>query len=79
MQQYATLKKSTIEIPAGAKISIKRVGNTTGYDGHCLRAYAYFGDQMPDIDPNDVESINSIDLKYKGERQESKAPTFALT
>lgn len=79
MQQFATLKKSTIEIPAGAEISIKRVGNTTGYDGHCLRAYAYFGDQMPDIDPNDVESINSIDLKYKGERQESKAPTFALT
>jgi DNA polymerase-1 len=22
---------------------------TDGYDGHCLRAFAYFGDQMPDI------------------------------
>ena len=22
---------------------------TDGYDGHCLRAYAYFGDQMPEI------------------------------
>jgi DNA polymerase-1 len=22
---------------------------TDGYDGHCLRAHAYFGDQMPDI------------------------------
>ena len=21
-----------------------------GYDGHCLRAYAYFGNQMPDIE-----------------------------
>ena len=20
-----------------------------GYDGHCLRAYAYLGDEMPDI------------------------------
>lgn len=34
---------------------------------------------MPDIDPNSVESINSIADKYKQYRQESKAPTFALT
>lgn len=52
---------------------------TDGYDGHCLRAYAYFGDQMPDIDPNSVVSINSIEKKYKPLRQDSKAPTFALT
>lgn len=52
---------------------------TDGYDGHCLRAYSYFGDQMPDIDPNSVESINSIEKKYKDFRQNSKAPTFALT
>lgn len=52
---------------------------TDGYDGHCLRAYAYFGDQMPDIDPTQVDSINSIADKYKPLRQDSKAPTFALT
>lgn len=52
---------------------------TDGYDGHSLRAYAYFGDKMPDIDPNSVASINSIAKKYKPERAESKAPTFALT
>lgn len=52
---------------------------TDGYDGHSLRAYTYFGDQMPDIDPNSVVSINSIEKKYKPLRQESKAPTFALT
>jgi DNA polymerase-1 len=52
---------------------------TDGYDGHCLRAHAYFGDKMPDIDPNSVESINSIETKYKDYRQDSKAPTFALT
>lgn len=52
---------------------------TDGYDGHSLRAYAYFGDKMPDIDPNSVVSINSIQKKYKPERGESKAPTFALT
>lgn len=52
---------------------------TDGYDGHCLRAYSYFGDQMPDIDPNCVISINSIENLYADLRQMSKAPTFALT
>jgi DNA polymerase-1 len=52
---------------------------TDGYDGHCLRAYAYFGENMPDIDPNNVVSINSIAKKYKTYRQDSKIPTFALT
>jgi DNA polymerase-1 len=78
MQPFATLKRSTVEIPAGASFSIKKVGNTDGYDGHSLRAFAYFRDQMPDI-VDTVESINSIQKKYKPLRQESKAPTFALT
>lgn len=52
---------------------------TDGYDGHCLRAHAYFGEEMPDIDPESVDSINSIEKKYKDHRQDSKAPTFALT
>ncbi len=52
---------------------------TDGYDGHCLRAYYYYSDEMPDIDPNSVESINSIEHLYKSHRKESKAPTFALT
>lgn len=52
---------------------------TDQYDGHCLRAYAYFSDKMPDIDPNNVDSINSIAKKYPSLRQDSKVPTFALT
>lgn len=52
---------------------------TDGYDGHCLRAFAYFGDQMTGINPNSVDSINSIQSKYKTLRQDSKVPTFALT
>ncbi|ATW58103.1 DNA polymerase I [Pseudomonas phage inbricus] len=52
---------------------------TDGFDGHCLRAFTYFGDQMTGIDPNSVESINSIENLYKDLRQDSKAPTFALT
>lgn len=52
---------------------------TDGYDGHSLRAFSYFGDQMPDIDGNSVDSINSIQDKYKPLRQDSKTPTFLLT
>lgn len=51
---------------------------TDGYDGHSLRAFAYFGEQMPDI-VDTVESINSIQHKYKPLRGDSKAPTFLLT
>ena len=52
---------------------------TDGYDGHCLRAFGYFGDQMPDIDPQSVKSINSIKKIYPDLRDESKTPTFLLT
>lgn len=52
---------------------------TDGYDGHSLRAYSYWTDQMPDIDPNSVASINSIQEKYKPQRAASKPPTFAMT
>ncbi len=56
------------------------------YDGHCLRAYSYFKEDMPDITaelqahPEDeVNIINSIKHRYKDLRQKSKGPTFALT
>ena len=51
---------------------------TDKYDGHCLRAFSYFPDRLPDIEDT-VESINSIKNKYPDVRQDSKAPTFALT
>ena len=78
-QQFKTLNRKTLDIPVGATIEVKKVGMTDGYCGHCLRAYAYFGEQMPDIDANSVESINSIEEKYPELRQLSKAPTFLLT
>jgi DNA polymerase-1 len=52
---------------------------TDGFDGHSLRAQSYWPEEMPDIDPNSVESINSIKKKYKAHRIKSKPPTFALT
>lgn len=59
-----------------------------GYDGHCLRAFSYFSNQMPDIkeaynkastEEEKVKVINSIKKRYKSLRQESKGYTFALT
>lgn len=79
MQQLEISPKLTLDIPSGATITVKKVGKTDGYDGHCLRAYKYFGNQMPDIDPNSVYSINSIEQKYPELRQASKVPTFLLT
>lgn len=52
---------------------------TQGYDSHCLNAYSYYKKQMPDINPEDVDSINSITTKYAELRKSSKGPTFALT
>ena len=48
------------------------------YDGHCLRAFSYYREQMPDI-VDTVQSINSIKKKYPHLRQASKTVTFALT
>lgn len=49
---------------------------TDGYDGHCLRAAYYF--KIP-IDVNNVAEVNAIKKTHPEERQDSKAPTFALT
>lgn len=78
MSQFATLKKSTLEIPSNSNFTIKELGKTPGYDGHCLRAFNYFPDRLPGI-VDTVESINSIKVKFPEVRQDSKAPTFALT
>ena len=38
-----------LKIKANDSVSIVQVENTDGYDGHSLRAFAYFGNQMPEI------------------------------
>jgi DNA polymerase-1 len=50
---------------------------TDGFDAHCVNAHAYYQDQMPDINPESVISINSIEEKYPVLRQASKQITFA--
>lgn len=78
MQHFGTLKKSTVVIRKDDTVSIKEIGQTPGYDGHCLRAYSYFREQCPDIEDT-VDSINSIKKTHPELRQDSKAPTFLLT
>lgn len=50
-----------------------------GFDGHCLRAAYYFKDHLLHIDVTDPVSVNSIKHTHPKLRQDSKAPTFALT
>lgn len=50
-----------------------------GFDGHCLRAAYYFRDELPHIDLDDPKSVNTIKDAHADLRQDSKAPTFALT
>jgi DNA polymerase-1 len=50
-----------------------------GIDAHCQNTYAYFKEEMPDIDPATPASINTIASKYPDHRQRSKTVTFALT
>lgn len=54
---------------------------TDGYDGHALRAYSYWPDQFPDIDPKSPESVLRIKTHkpYSKWRDKSKTPTFLLT
>lgn len=73
---YAALEDRVVAIIS--KDPNKRRIFTEGIDGHSLNAYGYFKDQMPDINPDDPNSINSIAEVYEALRQKSKAPTFAL-
>lgn len=50
---------------------------TDGLDSHSFNAFVYWSNLMPDI-TDTVDSINSVQSKYKSYRQDSKKYTFAL-
>jgi DNA polymerase-1 len=50
-----------------------------GFDGHSLRAVGYWQEEFPNIDANDPKQVNQLKKDDHPLRQESKAPTFALT
>ena len=50
-----------------------------GFDGHALRAVAYFPEELAHIDASDPKSVNTLKKEDHPLRQASKAPTFLLT
>ena len=78
MNEYDNLPAVELTIPDDATVAMIAVGSTSGYDGHCLRAYSYFSEQMPDIDPTTVAGINSIKHLHDKLRSKSKGPSFAM-
>ena len=75
--QYDQMFKVCEDIGKG-KFTMKKIGNSSKYDGHSIRAFSYFPDRLPGIVDN-VESINSIKKKFDPIRSESKSPTFMMT
>ena len=75
--EYDYLPKEVIDVGA-QKYTLTKVSNTSGYDGHSLRAFSYFKDELPNIFET-VESINSIKKLFGKVRDKSKAPTFLKT
>lgn len=51
---------------------------TDGYDGHSFRAYYYWKDKFPDINPDDPESVYQIKLNHDSIRSASKPVSFAM-
>lgn len=76
--EFDHLSKETIFIKDEYEVTIEKVGNTSGYDGHCLRAFTYFREDMPEV-PDTVAGINGTKDTYPVQRQDSKPATFALT
>lgn len=52
---------------------------TDGFDGHSWRACFYFADKIHGIDIYDPASVKTVSKLFPKERQDSKAPYFALT
>lgn len=76
-KQYDTLFRTNIDT-MNQPIRLVKIGNSSGYDGHSVRAFSYFPQKLPGI-VDTVESINSIKKLFDPIRGESKGPTFQLT
>lgn len=53
-----------LKINSSDKVSIKRLPNTDGFDGHSLRAYYYWKEQMPEIN-HKISRLNESGKFYK--------------
>ena len=53
-----------LKINSSDKVSIKRLPDTEGFDGHSLRAYYYWKDKMPEIN-HKMSRLNESGKFYK--------------
>ena len=53
-----------LKITKQDEVSIEYIGNTDGFDGHCLRAYSYWKNLMPDITAQ-LDEIHKEGKVYK--------------
>jgi DNA polymerase-1 len=49
-----------------------------GFDGHSFRTYHFWPDKFPHIDPDDPNSVNTIQKDYDADRGRSKPVHFAM-
>lgn len=72
---------SALEDRIGAILSgdvMKTKEFSDGLDGHSVRALAFFKEELPDIDINDVEAVNAIKTAFSVVRDRAKVPSFAI-
>ena len=77
---------AALEDRVGAQVTgdvNKRKEFLEGFDGHSLRAYAFFKDEVDELlgeelDPSSPESINRIKHELPEIRGKSKSPSFAM-
>ena len=53
-----------LKITKQDEVSIEYIGNTDHYDGHCLRAYSYWKELMPDI-TKQLDKLDTTEQIYK--------------
>ena len=53
-----------LKITKQDEVSIEYIGNTDSYDGHCLRAYSYWKELMPDI-TKQLDKLDTTEQIYK--------------
>lgn len=82
-----------LEIKSSDRVEIKQIKNSKGYDGHCLRAFYYFGEQMPEVEVaplgaecytanvggTDIFFHSEEDVEYLGKQMKGKELYELLT
>lgn len=73
---FSALEDRISAILSGDKM--KTLEFSQGLDGHSIRALAFFPEELPETDMEDVSAVNSIKKDFPIIRGKAKAPSFAL-